>query len=151
MRDIIEKKKGFTAFSIIFYIVAFALLIYATANDFAIDIELFNPQNTFVDIAESYGQFVYWGMWGIAFAIIFVCRHDLNNSLQIISNILPFVKPVENTQAKAYKFFDFIVKAVTTVGFFVLCGIGWKKLIKNVVKTYFPTQENQNSAKRYIS
>lgn len=128
------KGKSFIIFSVIFYVVTVGLMIAGSAADLKIDMALFNPENTFVRLAESYGQFVYWGIWGIAFAIIFVCRRDLNESLEVINRLVPFIKPVENKQSKAYKLFDFLVKVLTTVGFFALCGIGWKKLIENVIK-----------------
>lgn len=128
------KSKGMIIFSVIFYIVCAALMVVGTMYDIDIDKSLFNPESSFAQLAESYGQFVYWGLWGIAFAIIFVCRRDLNESLTVIGRLVPAVKPVANTQSRAYKFFDLLVKVITALAFFLLCGIGWKKLIENVIK-----------------
>lgn len=142
------KNKGFIIFSVLFYAVALVLMIIGTFSDLKIDMALFNPENSISRIFESFGLFVYWGMWGIAFAIIFVCRRDLNESLEVIGKLLPFVKPVKDTDNQAFKAFNFIVKAVTTVGFFVLCGVGWKKLIENVMKNilYMCDKDNLSQA-----
>ena len=102
-----SKNNGFIIFSVLLYAVATALMIIGTFNDIKIDVALFNPESMFGKIFEYFGLFVYWGIWGIAFAIIFVCRRDLNESLSVIEKLLPFIKPVKNTQSKAYKFFNF--------------------------------------------
>lgn len=138
------KSKGFTIFSVLFYAVAIGLMILGTFNDLKIDMAIFNPESMFGRIFEYFGLFVYWGIWGIAFAIIFVCRRDLNESLAVIGKLLSFVKPVENTDSKAYKFFNFILKAITTLGFFVLCGVGWKKIIENVTKNILLWSDKDN-------
>ena len=138
------KNRGFIIFSVLLYAVAIGLMIFGTFNDMKIDMALFNPESMFGKIFESFGLFVYWGIWGIVFAIIFVCRRDLNESLEVIGKLLPFVKPVKNTDGKAYKIFNFILKAVTTLGFFVLCGVGWKKLIENVIKNIMLLSDKDN-------
>ncbi|MGN1421633.1 MAG: phosphatase PAP2 family protein [Eubacterium sp.] len=138
------KNKGFVIFSVLLYAVAIGLMIFGTFNDMKIDMALFNPENSISKLFEAFGLFVYWGIWGIAFAIIFVCRRDLNESLEVIGRLLPFVKPVANTDGKAYKIFNFILKAVTTVGFFILCGVGWKKLIENVIKNVLLLSDKDN-------
>ena len=124
--------------SVIIYVVLFSLMIFASVNggtnDLNLDIKLFNPELTFPKLVEHFGQFVYWGMWGLAFAIILLCKRDLNGVLGVIGKFLPFVRTVKNEQSKAYKFFNFILQALEIVGFFILCGIGWKKLIENVTK-----------------
>lgn len=141
-----EKKKSnaFLIFSVIFYAVMTGLMIFGTLNDLEIDKVLYHPDNSFTMFIERFGQFTYWGIWGVAFAVIFLCRRDLNGCLSVIGKVFPFVKTVENTNSKAYKIFDFIVKAVTTVGFFVLCGIGWKKLIENVIKNILAAAGKDN-------
>lgn len=138
------QSKAFIVYSVIFYAVAIALMAVGTALDLKIDMAIFNPENTFAQLAEAFGQFTYWGIWGIAFAIIFVCRRDLNESLAVIGKLFPIVKPAKNTEGKAYKLFNFIVKAITTLGFFVLCGVGWKKLIENVIKNILLLQGKDN-------
>ncbi|MCI5735475.1 MAG: phosphatase PAP2 family protein [Eubacterium sp.] len=134
--------------SIIIYLVLFALMIFASVNggkyDLIIDKNVFNPDLTFPKLVENFGQFVYWGMWGPAFAVIFICKRDLNGCLNVIGKLFPFVKPFKNIQSKAYKFFDFVLKFVETLGFFVLCGIGWKKLIENVIKNILYMLDKDN-------
>ncbi len=136
MKKSIDKKLLIS--SIIIYAVLFALMIFASvnggANDLNIDKQIYNPELTFPKLVEHFGQFVYWGMWGPAFAVILLCKRDLNGCLGVIGKLLPFVKPIKNIDSKAYKFFNFVLQAVETLGFFVLCGIGWKKLIENVTK-----------------
>lgn len=136
MKKCIDKK--LLIGSVIIYAVLFSLMIFASVNgginDLNLDIKLYNPELTFPKLVEHFGQFVYWGMWGPAFAIILLCKRDLNGVLGVIGKFLPFVKTVKNEQSKAYKFFNFILQALEIVGFFVLCGIGWKKLIENVTK-----------------
>lgn len=80
-------------------------------------------------------------MWGPVFTILFVSRHNLNESLEIIGRVFPFVKPVKNEASKAYKFFDFVLNVITTLGFFVLSVIGYKKLIENVMKKFVDTTQ----------
>ncbi len=120
--------------SIIFYVVAFVLMIVGTFLDLQIDKALFYPESNFVKGAEQFSQFVYWGMWGPIFTVLILCRHDLNESLEIIGEIILFVGPVENTEAKAYKVCNTILNIFTAVAFYVLSIIGWKKLVENVVK-----------------
>lgn len=128
-------KRLFTA-SIIIYIILIGLMIFTSIanNDLDLNFKLFNPENSVAKLVESFGQFVYWGMWGSAFAVIFLCRRDLNGCLDVMNKFFPFMKPIEDTSSGIYKFFNFVIKVVTTLGFFALCGIGWKKLIENVTK-----------------
>lgn len=134
-----KKNKGFLIFTILFYVAAIAGMAVGTVNDLQIDMALFNPESNFAQLLESFGQLVYWAMWGPAITIIFLCRRDLNESLAVINKLIPAIKPIENTDNKTYKFFNFIVRAVTTVGFFVLAMVGWKKLIENVIKNILLT------------
>lgn len=137
-------KKNLFIFSIIFYTAGIIAMVFGTINDLQITLNLFNPQNTFSRVMENFGQFVSWALWGPAFAIIFLCRRDLNESLDVIGRLIPAVKPVKNTDSKAYKVFNFIVKAITTVGFFALCVIGWKKLTENVIKNILLMADKDN-------
>lgn len=125
--------------SILFYIIAIGLMVFASigSNDLEIDKALFNPTSKLAISLESFGQFVYWGMWGPIFTVLFLTRHGLNESLEIIGRVFPFIKPIKNTEAKAYKAFDFIVKNFFAVLFFVLGDIGYKKLIENVLNKFF--------------
>lgn len=126
--------KSLVVFSIVFYITAIGLMIAGSFNDLQITVNLYNPQSLFARIWESFGPFTYWGIWGPAFTIIFLCRRDLNESLSVINKLVPSINSVENTEHKAYKFFNIILKVITTLGFFVLAVIGWKKIIENVIK-----------------
>lgn len=126
--------RQFIVFSVLFYITAIACMIIGSVRDLQITVALFNPENLFVQIMENFGQFVYWGIWGPAFTIIFLCRRDLNESLAVINKLIPAVRPVADTENKAYKFFNLVLKVITTLGFFVLAMVGWKKLIENVLK-----------------
>ena len=91
-------------------------------------------------------------MWGPALTVIFLCRRDLQGNLTVINRIFPFIKPFKNTESKTYKVLDFIVKAVLTVGFFVLIVVGWKKLIQNVTKNilFDMGRENLSEAVYFI-
>ncbi|MDE5984940.1 MAG: phosphatase PAP2 family protein [Eubacterium sp.] len=136
--------KPIIIFSFIFYIVAIALMIVGTFNDLQITVNLFNPQSLFAQIFEGFGQFVYWAIWGPAITLIFLCRRDLNESLAVINKLIPAIKPVENTEHKAYKFFNILLKAITTLGFFILAMVGWKKLIENVIKNILLMLDKDN-------
>lgn len=129
-----REKRGYIIFSAIFYGIATTLMIFGTFCDLKIDEALFAPGQTFARLAESYGQFVYWGMWGPALAIIFVCRRDINGTLALLSNISQKIKPIAKSESKAYGTVNFIFKAVSSAVLFVLCSVGWKKLIENVIK-----------------
>ena len=136
--------KPIIIFSFIFYIVAIALMIVGTFNDLHITVNLFNPQSLFAQIFEGFGQFVYWAIWGPAITLIFLCRRDLNESLAVINKLISAIKPVENTEHKAYKFFNILLKAITTLGFFILAMVGWKKLIENVIKNILLMLDKDN-------
>lgn len=133
------QRKVTVIFSIIFYLVAVALMIYGTSNDLAIDKALFNPNNKMAISFEAFGQFVYWGMWGPLFSVLFLTRHSLNECLEIIGKILPFIKPVKEN--KTYSFFNTITKVIWTVLFFVLAVVGWKKLIENILNDFVDIQQ----------
>ncbi len=142
----IQKKK--IIYSAILYAVLFGLMIFASVNggvyDLALDKVLYRPDLSFPKFFEDFGQAVAWAMWGPAFAVIFLCRRDLNGCLGVINKIVPKITPVENVKSKAYKFFDFLVKLLESVGFFVLCTIGWKKLIENVIKNILKNAGKDN-------
>ncbi len=123
--------------TIIFYFIAIILMIIGSKYDLQIDLKVFNPQSRFSITLEAFGQFVYWGMWGPLFTVLFLTRHNLNESLEIAGRIFPFIKPVSHTDTKAYKFFNFVLNAVTAIAFFALAVIGWKKLIENVLNDFF--------------
>ncbi|MCM1115145.1 MAG: phosphatase PAP2 family protein [Clostridium sp.] len=123
-------------FSVLFYIVTGGLMIYGTFNDLQVDMTVFNPENKLSIIFECFGEAVAWVVWGPMFTILFVTRHNLNESLDIIGRIFPFIHPVSNTNTKAYKVFNTILKIITTLGFFVLSVIGYKKVVENVAKKF---------------
>lgn len=129
-----KNNKSILILSIIFYIVAIAFMAYGTINDLQINMAVFNPENYFAHFAEQFSQIVYWGIWGSAFTIIFLCRRNLNECLEVIGKVFPFIKPFSNTDTKAYKVLNTILKVVLSAGFFVLAVVGWKKLIENVTK-----------------
>ena len=126
-------KKIFIA-SAVFYAVALVLMIVGTFLDLQIDQAVFYPGNILVKGLEQFSQFVYWGMWGPIFTVLILSRHDLNESLEIIGRVIPFIGPVDNTQTKAYKVFNTILNIFTAAAFYVLSVIGWKKLVENVLK-----------------
>lgn len=131
-----KKQKGIFVFSIIFYLIAIGLMIAGSLYDLQIDKALFNPESKFAIGFETIGLFVYWGMWGPLFTVLFLTRHNLNECLDMLGRVFPFIKTVKDTQTKAYKFFNFVVQAIWTLGFFVLTDVGWKKLIENVLKNF---------------
>ena len=135
-----EKKgtKLFAAASIVFYIIAIALMIYSSIgnNDLELDKALFNPTSKFSITFEAFGQFVYWGIWGPIFSILFLTRRSLNECLEIIGRIIPFIKPVKDTEAKLYKVLNTILNGFFAVVFFVLADVGFKKLIENIIKKF---------------
>lgn len=131
-----KNKNTVIIMSVVFYIFAVALMIIGSKNDLAIDLALFNPQSKFAIFMEAFGQFVYWSMWGPLFSVLFVTAHGLNECLDIIGRIFPFIKPIQNTGSKLFTVFDRLVLIVWKTAFFVLADIGWKKLIENVLKQF---------------
>ncbi|MDE5994507.1 MAG: phosphatase PAP2 family protein [Oscillospiraceae bacterium] len=136
--------KRFIVFSVIYYAVFTILMVVGSVFDLSIGKVIFNPENSFAAFMEAFGQFVYWGMWGPALTVIFLCRRDLNESLNVIGRVFPFIKPVKNTEGKPYKICNSAVKIITTVGFFVLTVVGWKKLIENVTKNILLNMGKEN-------
>ena len=129
-----NKNKSLICFSFFLYTVCAAFMIYGTIYDTQINMALFNPQSSFAVTLEAFGQSVLWLMWGPLFSVLFLTRHSLNGYLEIFSRFLPFIKPLKNTETKAYKAFDTIIRIITGVLFFVLCVIGWKKPVQNILK-----------------
>lgn len=136
--------KRFIVFSAIYYAVFAVLMVVGSIFDLSIGKSIFNPENSFSAFMESFGQFVYWGMWGPALTVIFLCRRDLNENLDVIGKVFPFIKPVKNTEGKPYRICNSAVKIITTVGFFVLTVVGWKKLIENVTKNILLNMGKEN-------
>ncbi len=120
--------------SAVFYAVALVLMLVGTFLDLEINKAVFYPESIIVKGLEQFSQFVYWGMWGPIFTVLILCRHDLNESLEIIGRVIPFIGPVDNTQTKAYKICNTILNIFTAIVFYVLSVIGWKKLVENVLK-----------------
>ncbi|MCM1544377.1 MAG: phosphatase PAP2 family protein [Ruminococcus sp.] len=133
----IKERRNNQRVALVFYAVAMACMAIGTFWDLQFGIAIFCPQNKLAIGIEAFGLFVYWGMWGPLFTVLFLTRHDLKESVDIISKLVPLIKPISNIETKAYKFFNFVVRAVTTIGFFILTVIGWKKLIQNVLKHIF--------------
>lgn len=126
--------KSFIVVSIIFYVAAAALMAVGTFYDLEIGKRVFDPQSGFAISLEAFGQFVYWGMWGPLFSVLFLTRHSLQEAFDILSGILPFIKIKFNIKSKAYRVFNFIFKWGLGIGFFVLTVVGWRKLVANVLK-----------------
>lgn len=123
-------------FSAIFYALAIGLMIYGTANDLQINMAVFNPQSSYAIGFEAFGLVVSWGMWGPMFTVLFLTAHDLNGCLDVLRKIFPFIKPI-NTENKKLAILNKAVKIFFQILFFVLCVIGWKKIIENVFKKFF--------------
>ena len=131
------KNKLVISLSVLFYLFCVALMIMGTTRDLQIDMALFSPTNRFAIYMEAFGQAVYWAMWGPLFSVLFLCVHSLNENLEIIGRLLPFIKPFRNTEHRAYRYFDRIYQTLMCILFFALADIGWKKLIENVLKNFF--------------
>lgn len=130
-----SNNKPIVIFSVLFYILAIAMMILGSINDIEIDKALFNPQNMFAITFENIGLFVYWGIWGPIFTILFLTAHTFNECLEVLGRIIPGIKPIEN-DSKAFNTFNKLVKIIWQVAFFVLAIIGWKKIIENVAKKF---------------
>lgn len=143
-----KREKSLAIISAVVYVVLIFLMVLATvdggAYDILIDKALFDPTLVSAKFFEDFGQAVIWAMWGPAFAVIFLCRRDLNGCLAVINRLCPRIKIVECTEKKLYRVTNFLLKVVETVGFFVLCGIGWKKLIENVTKNALKNVGKEN-------
>lgn len=137
MQSSIKKNKTLLVFSVFFYAVAVILMILGTVFDLQISKTVFDPQSGFALSFEAFGLFVYWGMWGPIFAVLFLTSHNLDECLDIIGKVFPFIRPVKSTQTNTYKFFNTAVTVFFKVLFFVLGIIGWKKLVENVLKHIF--------------
>ncbi len=143
-----REKKSIAIISAVVYFLLFAFTVLATIDsgkyDIVIDKAVFEPNSVFAKFFEDFGQAVMWAMWGPAFAVIFLCRRDLNGCLQVINRLFSKIKPFESTDERLYKVLNFALQAVETLGFFTLCGIGWKKLIENVTKNILKNAGREN-------
>ncbi|MGN0457625.1 MAG: phosphatase PAP2 family protein [Eubacterium sp.] len=131
-----KDKRTITIMSICFYAIALAAMVAGTFYDLTIDKAMFTPDALIPRILEAFGQFVYWGIWGPVFSVLFVTRHDLNECLEIIGRLVPIIKPVKNNLSKAYKICNKALLVFEGIAFFALADIGWKKLIENVLKQF---------------
>lgn len=131
-----KNKITLAVLSVLFYVCAITLLVIGGTKDLQIDINIFNPQSQLAISMEAFGQFVYWAMWGPLFSVLFLTAHTFNECLEMLGRVFPFIKPIKNTDAKAFKVIDKLVLIVWKVAFFVLGDIGWKKLIENVLKQF---------------
>lgn len=144
--------KRFMIFSIFYYLIFTVLMILGTVFDLSIGKAVYNPENFFAGFMEDFGQFVYWAMWGPALTVIFLCRRDLNENLNVIGKVFPFICPIKNTDGKLYRICNFCVKLILTAGYFVLVVVGWKKLIENVTKNILLNIGKENlSAAAYFA
>ncbi len=77
-------------------------------------------------------------MWAPAAAVLLLTRHSLAECFEILHRLLPFIPVLSKNalETKAYRLLNFLVNAVEIIGFFVLCVLGWDKLIRNVGKYY---------------
>lgn len=129
-----QKNKGFLIFSCIFYFVFVLLMLVGTFYDIEIDKMLFQPDNTFARMIESYGQVVYWGIWGPAFTVILLRRHNFNEWYDFCKKHSRSKASAEIKSEKVKKTLNVIITSVYNVALFVLSVIGWKKIIENIIK-----------------
>lgn len=132
-----NKIKFFVPISVVIYAVCIALTLFGTFYDIDIAKTVFQPQSIFAISFEAFGLFVYWGMWGSIFTVLYLTRHNLKDSLRIIGNVFPFVKTEIDTETKMYRTLNKILDYFWTVLYFVLAVIGWKKIIENVLNDFF--------------
>ena len=140
-----KTNKNLLILSVCWYVIFIALMVIGTVNDVAVGKAVFNPESSLARLAENFGQFVYWGMWGPAFTVILLREHDLNE-------ICGICKIKTDPDSKAFKTLNTIVKIIYKIAFFVLAVVGWKKLIENVTKNILQNagQENLNQAVYFI-
>lgn len=124
-------------FSIAIYIIGIVLMCIGTVFDLDIAKSVFQPQSAFAIGFEAFGLAVYWGMWGSIFTVLYLTRHNLKDTLRIISAVFPFIKIEPNTQSKTYRVFNRTLDIFLTLLYFVLAVVGWKKVIENVLNDIF--------------
>ncbi|MCD7828235.1 MAG: phosphatase PAP2 family protein [Clostridiales bacterium] len=126
--------KRLLIFSAVYYAVFVILMVIGTFKDLEVSLALFNPESSFAVIAESFGQIVYWAMWGPALTVILLCRHDLYEILDFAMTHSKSARPFEIKNEKRFKIFNTLFKIIYFAVFFALAVIGWNKVIKNVTK-----------------
>ena len=134
----VKDKKRTAAFIAVYFIFFAALLIIGSFKDFEIEKEVFNPQNFFAKLFETWGEAPRFAMWGPAATVLLFTRRSIKECFTVFHRLLPFIPEIseKQTQTKAYKFFNFIVNAIEIIGFTVLAVLGWDKLIRNIGKYY---------------
>lgn len=134
----IQDKKRTTAFIAVYFIFFAALLIIGSFKDFQIEKAVFNPQNSFAEFFEIWGEAPRFAMWGPAATVLLFTRRSIKECFTVFHRLLPFIPEIseKQTQTNVYKFFNFIVNSIEIIGFTVLAVLGWDKLIRNVGKYY---------------
>lgn len=115
-----------------------------TVYDLQIGKAVFNPENTPARLAESFGQFVYWGMWGPAFTVILLRRHDLFGFLSFAESRGKVSDGEAIRAKKSFRRMNTVFRVVYFVLFFVLSVVGWKKLVQNVIKNILYNAGREN-------
>lgn len=138
-----------------FYFILFGgLLAYATFYDLQVSQKLFDPQNKFGIFFEYFAEVPRYVLRGCAFTVLLFTRHSLNECLEIIGRLLPFVRPFspQKTQTKIFRLCDWVFNWAEIIGFGVLAFFGWKMETDSLVKyiivwaTGQPEGEVRNSA-----
>ena len=133
------KQNRIYLFFICFYLLFFSVLVaIGSFYDPEINKAVFNPENSFAEFFEIWGEVPRFAMWAPAAAVLLLTRHSLAECFEILHRLLPFIPVLSKNalETKAYRLLNFLVNAVEIIGFFVLCVLGWDKLIRNVGKYY---------------
>ncbi len=120
-----------------FYFALFGgLLAYATYYDLQVSERLFNPQNTFGIFFEYFAEVPRYVLRGCAFTVLLFTRHGLNECLEIIGRLFPFIRPLppKRTETRLFRTCDRIWNWVQIAGFGVLAFFGWKMETDSLVK-----------------
>lgn len=121
----------------LFYFALFGgLLAYATFYDLQVSERLFNPQNNFGIFFEYFAEVPRYVLRGCAFTVLLFTRHSLNECLEIIGRIFPFIRPFsrEKAETKLFRICDQAFNWIEIIGFGVLAFFGWKMETDSLVK-----------------
>lgn len=144
-------QKAILIFSVVYYVVLLALMGFGTFFDVEIGKAVFQPESRLAVLAEDFGQFVYWGMWGPAFTVLWLRKHSFYELYEFAEKHTVSKKPVQIKKKTAQRL-NTVFRGIYSVVFFVLAVVGWKKLIQNGIKNilYEAGKENLSEAVYFL-
>lgn len=132
------KKREYIFWIAMFCGLTLLMLSFGTVYDLQIDGALYNPANRFARFLQDYGEVPRFALWGPAAAVLYATREwECEKTISLLNSAF---RKKGGLSEKARAVLLKIADIGFGVGFLVLGYFSWQKLIKNVVKRWFPDE-----------